>query len=226
MRPDFLGDLFIASFWFGAAATVLSFALGLGRHGGPHIHLHLPGVGHVGHLGGHGAALHHGAAGAQGVSPFNLNSILAFLVVFGAVGLSLEHGVGSVLALLFASGGGLIAGWLVFLFIARFLIRGETYLIDEPLVGTIGTISVSIGPGHVGEVIYTRHNARRSDGARSVDGTPIGAGEEVVIVGYQHGIATVQRWKEFYDELPEAQDAKRKTQTNEPGSVLGPGPGQ
>src|SRR5262245_7500918 len=126
MRPDFLDDLFIASFWFGAAATVLSFALGLGRHGGPHLHLHLPGahlpgVGHVGHLGGHGAALHHGAAGAQDVSPFNLNSILAFLVVFGAVGLSLEHGVGSVLALLFACGAGLIAGWLVFLFIARFL---------------------------------------------------------------------------------------------------------
>jgi hypothetical protein len=208
MRPDLLGDLFTVSFWFGVTATAISFVFGLGRHGGPHVHLHLPAIGSHG---GHGAALPHGIDASAGPSPFNLNSILAFLTVFGAVGLTLENGLGGAVALLLASGAGLVAGWLVFIFIARFLLRGETYLVDAPIVGTIATVSVPIGPGRVGEIIYTRREARRSDGARSVDGQPIGAGEEVVILGYRQGIATVQRWSEFYQELPATRDVERKT---------------
>ena len=191
MGPNVLADLFAACFWFGTAATVLSFFLGIGRQG----FIHFPSTGH-GHLqlGGLG----HPGAGSN-VSPLNLTSILAFLVVFGAVGLSLLGGVGGVLALLLAVAAGLVAGWLAFMFLARFLLRGETFLVDDPMIGTVGSISIPIEAGHVGEIMYTRHGVRRSDGARSVDDCPIPAGEEVVIVAYTSGIATVQRWQEFID---------------------------
>jgi len=191
MGPNVLADLFAACFWFGAAATVFSFFLGIGRHG----QIHFPSAGH-GHLQAGGP----GSSGTgSGVSPMNLSSILAFLVVFGAVGLALLGGVGGVLALLLAVASGLLAGWLAFMFLARFLLRGETYLVDDPIIGTVGSISIPIEAGHVGEIMYTRHGVRRSDGARSIDDRPIAAGEEVVIVSYTNGIALVQRWQEFID---------------------------
>src|SRR5205823_1435567 len=99
-------------------------------------------------------------------------------------------GVGAFFALLLATAAGLVAGWLAFLFVARFLVRGQTFLEDEPIAGTVGTISMPIGPDRVGEIIYTRNGVRRSDGARSLDGTAIGEGEEVVILRYVNGIAT------------------------------------
>lgn len=185
MGPAFLTDVFTASFWFGAAATVLSFLLGGGHHGHPH----LPGV-------NHGASAGASGVGAD-ISPLNLNSLLVFLTVFGAVGLILAGGVGDLLAFVIALLVGGVAGWLVFLFIARFLARGQTFLADESLIGTIGTLSRPIDSGRVGEIIYTHRDVRHSDGARSKDGVPIPAGEEVVIVGFQRGIAVVQRADEF-----------------------------
>lgn len=192
MSPSVLSDLFTVCFWFGTAATVLSFLFGIGHHG----LLHFP---HFGHLGGHPEPLGHTGGDAE-LSPFNLTSILAFLVIFGAVGLALQGGLGGVIALIVAVLAGIVAGWLAFVFIARFLLRGETYLSDEPIVGTVGAISIPIGPGRVGEIIYTRHGVRRSDGARSIDGQPITTGEQVVIVSYDNGLATVERWSKFLDE--------------------------
>jgi len=189
MGPNLLAELFTVSFWFGTAAIVLTFILGIGGHGSSH----LP---HLGIDSGHGQIGVHVHAGPQ-VSPFNLSSLLAFLLVFGAIGLLLPSGVGALLALVLAALAGLFAGWLVFLFFARFLVRGQNYLVDEPMAGTLGQVSIAIPPAHLGEVIYTRNGVRHSDGARSSDGEPIGAGEEVVIVGYSNGIATVQRWRDY-----------------------------
>ncbi len=197
MSPDLLPNLFALCFWFGAAATVLTFVLGIGHHGP----LHLP---HLGHAPVHAGSP--GPTGAAGLSPFNLTSILAFLVIFGAVGLALQGGLGGVIALLLAIFAGLVAGWLAFVFITRFLMRGETYLSDEPIVGTVGTISIPIGAGRVGEIMYTRRGVRRSDGARSLDGQAIETGAQVVIVGYDHGLATVQRWDDFVAEIPRGKD--------------------
>ncbi|HVC33585.1 MAG TPA: hypothetical protein VNL16_08760 [Chloroflexota bacterium] len=195
MSPSLLSNLFAGCFWFGTAATVLSFVFGLGHHGS----LHLP---HFGHVGGHLGSSGHAGEPSAGVSPFNLTSILAFVVIFGAVGLALQGGVGGVIALVLAALAGVVAGWLAFVFIARFLVRGETYLADEPMVGTVGAVSIPIGTGHVGEIMYTRHGVRRSDGARSIDGQPIAAGEQVVIVSYDNGLATVQRWHDFFAVKP------------------------
>lgn len=193
MSPDFLTTLFTLSFGFGAAATILSFLFGFGHHGPFHL--------------GHGVhAPHHVDvhASTASVSPVNFTSIFAFLIVFGAVGLAAQAGVGALFALLLASASGLLAGWVAFLFLARFLVRGQTLLEDEPIEGTVGRISTAIGPGRVGEVIYTRNGVRRSDGARSVDGKPIASGEEVVVVAFANGIATVQRWDEFVGESSSA----------------------
>jgi len=189
MGPNLLADLFTVSFWFGAAASVLSFVFGVGRHGGTV-------VPHAGDLASHGSVGPHAQLGAD-ISPLNLSSLLAFLVVFGAVGLLLPSGIGAILALILAGFAGTFAGWLAFLFIARFLVRGQTLLHDDPIVGTLAKVSLPIASLHTGEVIYTRHGVRRSDGARSADDEPIEAGEEVVIVGYQNGIATVQRWRDY-----------------------------
>jgi hypothetical protein len=189
MSPDFLTTLFTLSFGFGAAATIIGFLFGFGHHGPFHF--------------GHGAHVPHHVgshAGTVSVSPFNFTSIFAFLIVFGAVGLAAQAGVGALLALLLAAASGLLAGWVAFLFLARFLLRGQTLLADEPIEGTVGRVSSAIGPGRVGEVMYTRNGVRRSDGARSVDGLPIASGEDVVIVDFANGIATVQRWREFVGE--------------------------
>lgn len=197
MSPNLLSNVFAVCFWFGTAATVLTFVLGLGHHGS----LHLP---HVGHSPVQAGSPGH--AGTADLSPFNLTSILAFLVIFGAVGLALQSGFGGIVALVLAIFAGVAAGWLAFVFIARFLMRGETYLSDEPIVGTVGTISIPIGAGRVGEIMYTRRGVRRSDGARSIDGQAIEAGEQVVIVSYANGLATVQRWDEFIAEIPRGKD--------------------
>ena len=194
MDAGFLTGLFTASFGFGAAATIFSFVFGLGHHGPFHVP-HTPHVPHVPHHGGgHGID--------AGVTPVNYTSIFAFLIAFGAVGLIAQAGVGALLALALAGIAGLVAGWFAFLFIARFLVRGQTLLVDEPIDGTVGRVSAGIVAGHLGEVIYTRNGVRRSDGARSIDGSAIDAGEDVVIVSYLNGIATVQRWNEFLGNRP------------------------
>ena len=89
MGPNLLADFFTVSFWFGAAATVLTFVFGVGGHGSSH----LP---HVGIGTAHGLSGVHVHAGPT-ISPFNLSSLMAFLVVFGAVGLLLPSGVGALL---------------------------------------------------------------------------------------------------------------------------------
>ncbi len=191
MDSGFLTGLFTLSFGFGAAATILNFVFGFGHHGP----FHLPHAPHVPH--------HYGShASDSAVSPVNLTSIFAFLIAFGAVGLVAQAGVGALLALILAGVAGLVAGWFAFLFIARFLVRGQTLLVDEPIDGTVGRVSSAIGPGHVGEVMYTRNGVRRSDGARSIDGKAIRAGEDVVIVSYANGIATVQLWADFVGHRP------------------------
>ena len=206
MGQGFLTDLFTLCFGFGAATTLISFVFGLGRHGP----FHLPGgghsgqVGHLGHVGHVGHLGHTGSATNNDISPLNLTSILAFLTVFGAVGLVAQDGLGAMLALVVATVAGLLAGWVAFVFVFKFLLRGQSFLEDDTMEGTVATVSAPIGNGRVGEIRYTRNRVNRSDGARTIDGKPIAVGEEVVILSIDRGIATVQRWQEFIDSSPAA----------------------
>src|SRR5438128_1051343 len=125
-----------------------SFALGFAGHAFPGTHAFAHGGGHGGtshvgavhasgphggvlHAGGHAAptgAAHggagHGADVDEGISPFNMATILAFFTWFGGIGyvLSAYLGLLTILALLGASVGGLLGASVVFLFLARLIV--------------------------------------------------------------------------------------------------------
>jgi len=187
---------------------------------------HAAGPGHVGDVGhGGGAAVHghaadfghgHGDAGAaQGhsggarpevsASPLNLMTMMAFLTWFGGAGYILYtvFGVFLPLTLLLAVAAGALAGWLVFMFLVKVLLPGTAAgdLRAQSLVGTIARVSIHIPEGRVGEIVYTLEGARHSDGARSLDGRPLDRDKEVVIIRYERGIAYVEEWDRYIDEI-------------------------
>jgi membrane protein implicated in regulation of membrane protease activity len=225
--------VFIVSLGF----TLASFAMGVvgvhipgieqGHHDGFHPHLgHGDGHGHLDlhghdlhghaappgahaaltHGGGNGLAAHHEAG--DGVSPFNLSTILAFLTWFGGAGylLTAYFGVGALLALLIASFVGLIGASIVFFFLVRILLRGQTpFLRDEDyqLEGTLGRLSVGIRGGRTGEVVFSKAGSRRVASARSEDGEDIPQGTEVVVTHREGGVAYVRRFEELLAEEPQ-----------------------
>jgi hypothetical protein len=107
------------------------------------------------------------------------------------------------LSLIGAVAAGLLAGWLVYLFLVRVLLPGTIAgdLRAQSLVGTAARVTIPIRGDRVGEIVYTLQGARHSDGARSVDGKSIERDKEVVIVRYERGIAYVEEWERFRDDL-------------------------
>ena len=219
--------IFLVVFVVSFVLTILSFVLGvadlsIGGHGighgdAPHpSHLptvHLP---HELHLGGHGAGgpgLHIGAhdavLGAEGISPFNMATMLAFLTWFGGAGylLTTYTGVATLLALVLAGGVGLAGAALVFTFMVRVLLPGQTPYMksdDYEMVGTIGRLSVGIRPSGTGELIYSKAGGRQVCSARTEDGQPLERGAEVVIVRHEGPIAYVELFDSFlHSDTPE-----------------------
>ena len=211
---------FLACFVFGALFTIASLVLGFAGHGAAHLS-HSPAVdlgAHVGHPGhaaftGHpGHAAHtghpdlpHGGSpestrGAQHLPWLNASSGIGALTWFGAAGYLLVR-LGD-LALPAVILGALAAGAAGWYLVARFLglvLSGEREMdpADYRLEGTVGNVTVSIPAGGTGEVVFSKAGARRSEAARSVGGSPIPRGAEVVITSYAQGFATVQPWGEF-----------------------------
>ncbi len=191
--------LYFGCFLFGAAFTAVTFVLG-------HVGLH-------GHGHGHAQAHHldHGHAHAHDDrSPaafLNLPAVLAFLTWFGAAGYVLGRwGVPEVLAAVPAVVFGAAAGLLMTRLLEK-IRAGERVLdpADYRLPGTIGRLTVGIPENGVGEVVFTKAGARRSEAARADDGRALARGAEVVITSYEHGIATVQPWDEFVSGKGRAQ---------------------
>jgi membrane protein implicated in regulation of membrane protease activity len=238
---DGLAAFFLVCFFVGLLFTIGSFLLGLGHDaagahggdaGGDAGHLHL-GDHHI-HLGGHG---HAGAAGDQagagehaapqsggrgqwqqgGPSFFNLSTAMAFLTWFGGAGFILRvyYGAWLLVALAAASLAGLVGGALVFLFLSRVLYASQRILDprDYFLPGTLARVTSAIRAGGIGEIVYTKGDTRQVAGARSVDGSAIERGVEVVIMRYERGLAYVQRW----DELMQTEEE----QPGEPSTPVG-----
>jgi membrane protein implicated in regulation of membrane protease activity len=212
-------DIYLLCFLVGFSLSILSFLAGA-------VHIHLPfnmhfpfhlgpmgghvgghGVGHasVGHGPGHAGTGHASGSAARNNSAhlpwFNAITAMAFLAWFGGVGYILtnySHLV-AVLSLCIASFSGLLAGFLVFRFMARLMhtSNGEMNDWDYRLEGAIGTISMPIRASGTGEIIFEQDGARRSIGARCESGAAIPKGTEVVIERYEHGIAYVKPWDEF-----------------------------
>lgn len=126
---------------------------------------------------------------------FNLTSMVAFCTWFGAAGyllLAFAHWP-LLLVLPPAAVAGLAATWIVRTFVAK--VRGSERVLNPrhfQKEGTIAKVTVSIPAGGVGEVVFPMAGTRRSEGARSVTGEAIGREREVVITGYERGVALVQ----------------------------------
>jgi len=143
---------------------------------------------------------------ARAVGYLNLYAIMAFLFWFGLIGYILHNltNVGPLSAFVFALLVGVVGAVLVNFAMSRLMGRGDEGVLTQDsseLVGTIGAVSLPIRAGGIGEVIYTKGaGGRKSIGARSSDGQPIARDAEVVIVGYEKGIAEVQTWERFINE--------------------------
>lgn len=200
----------------------------LDHFGHGHAGIHAGDAGHAAHAGhahvganghdAHAAHAHaHGdtAAGASsGASPWdtfratllgglNFYSVLTLILIFGLLGYLLHNftDLGVVLTLLLAVALGIACALAVGSLITRLVIALQSTTLtreSSQLEGRLGTVSMAIRAGGIGEVIFTSaRGARQSVGARSRDGDPIPAGAEVVILAYADGIASVQPWDRF-----------------------------
>jgi hypothetical protein len=183
--------IFLGCFVIGFVLSTLSFALGA-MHA--HVHLRLP-WGH--HLPGH---LGHGP-GARGVGPVNTATVTAFLAWFGGTGYLLTTQFrwlvlpAVILSLLLGLTGAAVVFWIM----ARVLWSPWENMqrADYEMTGVLARVSQPIRAGGIGEIVYAQGTGRKSCGARSGDGRPIEKAAEVVVTGYDRGIATVQRWSDL-----------------------------
>jgi hypothetical protein len=211
---DPLEAVFVFCFVFGVAMSLLSLALGAlhggdGGHslGSDHGHVHLGGDGGGADSGGHSgelASVDGGDAQIGHVSPFNLQTITAFLAFFGGSGWMLYSSVGlaPALALVVATVVGIAGGSVVFWFLIKVLIAGQRFMDPSAsrMEGTVARVSIAIRADTTGEIMFSRDGTRRSEGARSATGKPIDEGTEVVIVRYERGLAYVEPWATFSGE--------------------------
>ncbi|MBI3967845.1 MAG: hypothetical protein HY329_19575 [Chloroflexi bacterium] len=204
--------IFLGLFLFGLGFSALSFLLGAGPDSSADVSsLDLSGSADE-------VAFSHDAVGAgtgvdaaqvvsdtlssgEALSVINTMTLTGFVTWFGAAGY-LAHAYGGaplVVSLFMGLIGGLSGGYLVYLFLFKLLLRGQTRMrqSDYRLVGTIAKVSVPIAPGGTGEVVFAKGGATRSEGARGGDDERLEQGEEVVIVRYEKGLAYVQQWNRF-----------------------------
>ena len=184
-------QIFLGCFLIGFVLSALSFAFGI-----VNAHLHVPWEHHV-----HAGAWHVGNGPGPAVGPINFATLTAFLAWFGGTGYLLTSqfrwlalpAVGLSVVL------GLCGAAAVFWIMARVLWSPHENMqsADYHMVGVLGRLSQPIREGGIGELIYSRKGARQSCGARSADGRAIEKGTEVVITGYERGIASVRRWTDL-----------------------------
>lgn len=179
--------IYLGCFTFGFLMSLASFV----AHA---LHVHLPGL----HIHGPEASGH----ASWGFPKYNLTTLSAFLTWFGGVGyLLLRYSTwGFFIALGIAVLSGLLAAWVVFLFVTRVLMRSERTMsaIDYDLAGMLGRVSSPVlGSNGIGEMIYTHDGARRHVAIRSEELAPIAKGAEVVVTRYERGVAYVRRWEDL-----------------------------
>lgn len=185
---DTLAGVFLFLFAFGLIFGVVSLLLGAGGSAvnlpGGDLELDIP----DGDTGGDTAS--------GNPTIVNASTVLMFLTWFGGAGyiLRVYAGTGAAVSLFLAVVPGLLGAGLIYLFMAKWLYRGQTQLdpANYEHVGATGRITAPIRPGGTGEMVYTLDNKQLVDGARSVDGAAIPVGTEVRIVRYERGLAYVQ----------------------------------
>jgi membrane protein implicated in regulation of membrane protease activity len=103
------------------------------------------------------------------------------------------------LIMLIAAAVGMVGAWIVFLFIAKLLLKHDRELdpADYERIGVLGRIISPIREGGTGEMIFSQEGTRHTCGARSESGKALEKGAEVIITRYDKGIAYVRRWEEM-----------------------------
>jgi membrane protein implicated in regulation of membrane protease activity len=186
-------SFYLTCFLIGLFMTIVSFVFGAHFH--LPVHLHLPQGWHLPHL-----SAHHD--GNDGLSAFNLTTILMFITWFGGAGYLVAHYQSTAigLSLIAAVLVGLAGASLMYFVTARVFMANERPLRSEDfeMTGVLGRLSLPIRSEGTGELIYSQAGTRRSCGARSDDGNAIERGSEVVVLRYEKGIAYVRRWDELH----------------------------
>jgi len=182
---------FLGCFVIGFMLSALSFALGAMQ---AHLHIHVPWGHHI-----HGDIFH--GVQANAVGPINFATMTAFLAWFGGSGYLLTSELRwlAAPAVLLSIVIGLIGAAIVFWLMAKVLWSPNENMqsADYHMVGVLGRVSQPIRAGGIGELIYSHGGARKSCGARTDDGSALARGSEVVVTGYERGIATVKRWSDL-----------------------------
>src|SRR5262249_52780950 len=184
-------QIFLGCFVIGFVLSVMSFAFGV-----IDAHVHFPweghgsvGVTHVGH--------------AHPVGPINFATVTAFLAWFGGTSylLTSEFRWLMLPSVLVGIVLGLCGAGIVFLFMAKLLWSPNENMqsADYEMVGMLGRLSQPIREGGVGELGYSHRGARQTEGAGAGDGWASEKGCEVVVTGYERGIASVRRWSDLAD---------------------------
>ncbi len=188
-------DFYLTCFLVGFVLSVLSLLAGSVHLHLPHFHFH-GGLPHV-----HAGVAGHAAGSDNGISPFNIGTIAAFLAWFGGTGYLLEryYGVWFVMALGVATLSGLGGAAVVFWFLVKVLMSHEENLdpADYDMIGVLGRIGNPIRAGGTGEIIFSQQGVRHVCGARSEDGRAIPKGAEVVVTRFEKGLAYVRRWEDL-----------------------------
>ena len=188
--------MFLGCFVIGFLLSALSFALGAVH---AHFHIHVPWGHHV-----HGNVFHGGNVHAVG--PINFATVTAFLAWFGGTGflLTTQFRWLAVPALLLAVVVGTIGATIVFWLMAHVLWSPDENMqsADYHMVGVLGRLTQPIrNGGGLGELVYAQGGTRKSCGARSADGQGIEKGAEVIVTGYDRGIASVRRYSDLAERL-------------------------
>ncbi len=203
MSFDFITSLYLLSFLIGFLLSGVSFLFHAVHTGGADV----PGGGTDWHgdLHGPNGADHMGDA-SDGVSLLNFSSITMFLTWFGGVGFGLRMygGLGLFPVILLSVLGGILGAYIVYLFLTKILLKGQTNPLrssDFYLPGTIARVSSQINAGGAGEIVYSLHGTRHTCGAKAVDNSLIPQGSEVMIFRFEKGIAYVKPWTQGMDPL-------------------------
>jgi membrane protein implicated in regulation of membrane protease activity len=111
--------------------------------------------------------------------------------------LTRQEAMASTAILLVTLGIGVVLFILATWFLHRWALSAEidpATEIAEELQGTLAQVVRDIRPTAVGEIRYELHGKRYSAAARSIEGTSIPAGTDVVIDRIEQGVASVEPW--------------------------------
>lgn len=203
-------SIFLGCFFFGLIFTLVTVAMGAAHGALDGLGLHSD-VGPLKLVGGsHGHAY-------EWLGQLNLSAMMAFLMWFGGAGwLGLVYGP---FGLVGALGAGVVAGGVAYKLVAWFIAKlraSETVMKPEDYVleGTLARVTIPASAGGVGEIVFTLAGVNRVEGARAASGQALAKGEEVVITGYERGVAIVEDATNYIQGLP-APNAAPASQTEQ-----------